>query len=399
MLTRRPELVDLARENCGKALALNELCPRRTSPLGSSRGERESPRRRSPTSSARSIATRGAPTPSASWAGRKWSSAGPTGAKRPSTALSRCGPPTGRPTTTSAVPPPPGAIRRGREGVPPRHCPQPRDPARLLEPWRRLLPTGEARRGREDVPSLGRDPPDAGGLSNLGTTLFYLRRYGEAAEALPEGGGARRAQRQRVAQPGAGPLHEPRAPGGSAGASRAGARAPRGAAAGEPPRRGGSHRPRRRPRHGRTNGGGTKAGRSGDRARSRDGDVLAVAASIYELAGDRRAPSGRSGRRFEPATTDGRSSGTRRSRSCAPIPATQRRWPRCRRVPGPAGGGEFVPAMAHLHLLPGCYQPRPNQAQQRRYFLPSFLPVSPSFVVLGPSWWWSAPSPVRATNL
>ena len=176
--------------------------------------------------------------------------------------------------------------------------------------------------------------PTPAALSNLGTTLFYLRRYGETAEALPEGGGARRAQRQRLAQPRAGPVHEPRAPGGGAGASRAGARAPRGAAAGERPRRGGSHQPRRHPRHERTNGGGAEAGRSGDRARAR----VTVTCSpsrprSTSSPATARAPSGRSGRRFEPATTGGRSSGTRRSRSCAPIPGTQTRWPGFRRAP------------------------------------------------------------------
>jgi hypothetical protein len=75
--------------------------------------------------------------------------------------------------------------------------------------------------------------------------------------------------------------------------------------------------------------------------------------------------------------------------------------------PAPVGAEAWVSPGEELqdaaggapNLLPLCYQPRRNQAQQRRYCSPSLSGDSPSFVVLGSSWWWLAPSPVRATNL
>ncbi len=54
--------------------------------------------------------------------------------------------------------------------------------------------------------------------------------------------------------------------------------------------------------------------------------------------------------------------------------------------------------VAAPRLLPPCYQPRHNQALQERYFSPFSSGDSPSFVVLGTSWWWSAATPTRATN-
>lgn len=48
----------------------------------------------------------------------------------------------------------------------------------------------------------------------------------------------------------------------------------------------------------------------------------------------------------------------------------------------------------HAAANPGLT--RHNQAQQRRYSSSTFSLDSPSVVVLGSSWWWSARSPVRA---
>ena len=185
-LQKRPELVALAQDNCRKALGLNDLLApvhvtlgmihRGTGKTEEALADLQRALDRDPRS-AEALREKGR-----AHAGARPAEGGRAGLPR---ARSTCGPPTGRSTTTSG----PSTLASGRLAEAEAEfrrviAAHPRQPARLHERRRRLLPPGRL----EDAEALFRRSaeirPTAPALSNLGTTLFYRGRYDEAAEAL-----------------------------------------------------------------------------------------------------------------------------------------------------------------------------------------------------------------------
>ena len=185
-LQKRPELVALAQDNCRKALGLNDLLApvhvtlgmihRGTGKTEEALADLQRALDRDPRSAEAYRET-----------GRAQQALGPARRRqrRPSAGRRSCGPPTGRRTTTSGPCTWPSGRLAEAEGE-----------------FRRVIalapdnPRGYTnvgavcfRQGRlEDAEGVFRRSaeirPTAPALSNLGTTLYYRGRYGEAAEAL-----------------------------------------------------------------------------------------------------------------------------------------------------------------------------------------------------------------------
>ena len=198
-LKKRPELVALAQDNCRKALGLNDLLAPVHVTLGmihrgTGKGEEAlADLRRALDRDPRSAeAYREMGRAERALGRNAGSGAGiPQGRGAAALGLGRAQLPR-RPARRREPP------RGSRGRVPARHRPRSGQPARLHQPRRRLLPPGEARGSGgalSAAPSAIR--PTAAALSNLGSSLFYLGRYDEAARVFEEAVRAERSGRRR----------------------------------------------------------------------------------------------------------------------------------------------------------------------------------------------------------